>query len=170
MESNAENILIWLPSPMGDAILCTPALKAIRNHFASSRITFLAEKNVRQVLSPCPFNDEWLEIDKKTTEAGAVKIIAKAIAINLLNPKLTIFFFAFLPLFVSGNASAPTVEMMLLSAVFMGMTFIVFALYGILASGVRTYILNSSKTVKRVQRAFALVLAGFAVKLALSER
>jgi threonine/homoserine/homoserine lactone efflux protein len=111
-----------------------------------------------------------LEIDKKTTEAGAVKIIAKAIAINLLNPKLTIFFFAFLPLFISGNASAPTVEMMLLSAVFMGMTFIVFALYGILASGVRTYILNSSKTVKRVQRAFALVLAGFAVKLALSER
>ena len=61
-------------------------------------------------------------------------------------------------------------EMILLSAVFMGITIIVFALYGILASGVSAYLLNSPKTVKRVQRAFAVILAGFAVKLALSER
>jgi heptosyltransferase-2 len=54
------NILVWLPSPMGDAILCTPALRAIRNRFSSSRITFLADPAVRSVLSPCSFNNAWL--------------------------------------------------------------------------------------------------------------
>ena len=111
-----------------------------------------------------------LAIDKKSTERGVTQIIIKAIAINLLNPKLTIFFFAFLPLFISKNSSSPTMEMMLLSAVFMGITLIVFSLYGVLASGISAYLLNSSKAVKRLQQAFAIILAGFAVKLALSEK
>lgn len=111
-----------------------------------------------------------LEIRKKSTETSVTKIIMKAIAINLLNPKLTIFFFAFLPLFISHHSASPTLEMILLSAVFMGITFIVFALYGILASGVSAYLMNSSKAVKRIQQAFAVILAGFAVNLALSEK
>jgi len=56
-----ENILVWLPSPMGDAVLCTPALRAIRQHFKSSRISFFSNTVVRQVLSPNNFNDIWLE-------------------------------------------------------------------------------------------------------------
>lgn len=111
-----------------------------------------------------------LELDQRSTETSFTKIILKAIAINLLNPKLTIFFFAFLPLFVSKNSPSPTMEMILLSAVFMGITFIVFALYGILASGVSAYLMNSSKAVKRLQRTFAVILAGFAVQLGLSEK
>ena len=111
-----------------------------------------------------------LQINKKNAERDVTQIVIKAIAINLLNPKLTIFFFAFLPLFVSKNSSSPAMEMILLSAVFMGMTLIVFALYGILASGIRAYLLNSSKAVKRLQQAFAIILAGFAVKLAFSEK
>src|SRR5215211_167564 len=111
-----------------------------------------------------------LEIDKKHTETGVTKIILKAIAINLLNPKLTIFFFAFLPLFVSKSSTSPTIDMITLSAVFMGITLVVFALYGILASGISAYLRNSSKAVKRLQQAFAIILAGFAVKLALSEK
>jgi heptosyltransferase-2 len=55
------NILVWLPSPMGDAILCTPALRAIREHFKFCKITFLANSVVREVLSPCNLNDNWLE-------------------------------------------------------------------------------------------------------------
>ena len=110
-----------------------------------------------------------LEIHSRHSETRAPKIILKAIAINLLNPKLTIFFFAFLPLFVSKEAESPTWEMILLSAVFMAITFIVFALYGILASGISAHIVSSSKPVKRLQQAFAVILAGFAVKLALSD-
>jgi threonine/homoserine/homoserine lactone efflux protein len=111
-----------------------------------------------------------LAINKKSTETSAVQIIIKAIAINLLNPKLTIFFFSFLPLFVSKNSVSPTLELIMLSVVFMGMTFIIFALYGILASGISAYLINSSKAVKRLQQAFAVILAGFAANLALSEK
>ena len=111
-----------------------------------------------------------LELQQNTTENTPWKIITKAIAINLLNPKLTIFFFTFLPLFISKNSTAPTMEMVTLSAVFMGLTFIVFALYGLLSSSVSQYLLNSAKTIKRVQQTFALILAGFAIKLAASEQ
>ncbi len=54
------NVLVWLPSPMGDAILCTPALRAIREHFKSCNISFFANPTVREVLSPCSLNDNWL--------------------------------------------------------------------------------------------------------------
>jgi len=111
-----------------------------------------------------------LDISGKTTETGVLQIVGRAIAINLLNPKLTIFFFAFLPLFISEEATAPTVEMIGLSLVFMAITLVVFAVYGLLASSVRTYLLNSAKAVKRLQRTFAVVLAGFAIELALSEQ
>jgi threonine/homoserine/homoserine lactone efflux protein len=110
-----------------------------------------------------------LDINKKSVEISRMQIIVKAITINLLNPKLTIFFLAFLPLFISKDSS-PITQMILLSTAFMGMTFIVFALYGILASGIRTYVINSSHAIKRLQQAFALVLAAFAIKLALSEK
>jgi len=110
-----------------------------------------------------------LEINKKSTGSSITQIVIKAIAINLLNPKLTIFFFAFLPLFVSKDSASPTLEMITLSAVFMGITFLIFALYGILASGISAYLINSAMAVKRLQQAFAVVLALFAVKLALSE-
>lgn len=110
-----------------------------------------------------------LEINKRSGETSAAQIVIKAIAINLLNPKLTIFFFAFLPLFVSKDSASPTRELITLSTVFMGMTFLIFALYGILASGISAYLINSSRAVKRLQQAFAAVLATFAVKLALSE-
>jgi len=111
-----------------------------------------------------------LEITKKSIETRAIQIATKAIAINLLNPKLTIFFIAFLPLFISKDPSSFTLELITLSAVFMGMTFIVFALYGILASGISSYLINSSKAVKRFQQAFAVVFAAFAIELALSEK
>ncbi len=111
-----------------------------------------------------------LELKKKSAETSAAKIITKAIAINLLNPKLTIFFFAFLPLFVSKNSSSPATEMVLLSIVFMSITLIVFVLYGILASGISTHLTKSSSAIKRIQQTFAVILAGFAVKLAFSEK
>jgi heptosyltransferase-2 len=60
MEDSRNNILLWLPSPIGDAVLSTPALRAIRQYFTSSQITFLAEPAVREVLSPCSFNNAWL--------------------------------------------------------------------------------------------------------------
>ncbi len=61
MRDTRYKILVWLPSPMGDAVLCTPALRAIRKHFKSCKISFFATPVVRDVLSPYSFNDKWLE-------------------------------------------------------------------------------------------------------------
>jgi heptosyltransferase-2 len=69
-----KNLLVWLPSPMGDAILSTPALRAIRKQFGSAKITFLAADTVRQVLSPNSFNDEWIVPENKTIFALAAEI------------------------------------------------------------------------------------------------
>jgi threonine/homoserine/homoserine lactone efflux protein len=110
-----------------------------------------------------------VDLTGKRVETSPVQIVLKAIAINLLNPKLTIFFLAFLPLFVSANSPAPTAEMLVLSGVFMAITLVVFALYGLLASGVSAFLKQSSRVLPRLQRAFALILAGFALRLAVSE-
>lgn len=60
MPRNPENILVWLPSPLGDAVMSTPALRALRQRFAQSRITLYGNAMVRAVLSPSPFGDAWL--------------------------------------------------------------------------------------------------------------
>ncbi|MBN1392735.1 MAG: lipopolysaccharide heptosyltransferase II [Sedimentisphaerales bacterium] len=61
MQDDKYEILVWLPSPLGDAILCTPALRAIRQHFKSARISFFANEVVRKILSPSRFNDIWIQ-------------------------------------------------------------------------------------------------------------
>lgn len=61
MQETGYEILVWLPSPIGDAVISTPALRAIRQHFKSSTITFFANPVVREVLSPSSFADRWLE-------------------------------------------------------------------------------------------------------------
>ncbi|MFC1738582.1 glycosyltransferase family 9 protein [Planctomycetota bacterium] len=75
MQKNKDEILIWLPSPIGDAVLCTPALRAIRKHFSSSLITFFAKPLIREVLSPGGFNNIWLEQKSSNpfTIAGLLK-------------------------------------------------------------------------------------------------
>ncbi len=110
-----------------------------------------------------------IDLNKEVTERSAKQIITRAIAINLLNPKLTIFFVAFLPLFTPDQSLAPTLELVVLSVIYMVMTFIVFACYGILASGISTYLTHSLKAIQRLQKVFAPILAGFAVELALSD-
>ena len=71
MTDTKENILVWLPSPMGDAILCTPALRAIRKRFSSSKITFYASALIHQVFTPCSFTNAWLEQNEQNVFAAA---------------------------------------------------------------------------------------------------
>ena len=110
-----------------------------------------------------------LKFDRTAKKTNAFQIALKGILINILNPKLTIFFFAFLPLFISPNAASPTRQMLGLSAVFMLMTLVIFAVYGILASGISTYLINSPKAIRRIQRSFAVIFAVLAARLVLSE-
>ncbi|WP_420643858.1 LysE family translocator [Candidatus Leptofilum sp.] len=111
-----------------------------------------------------------LKLEQSGQKGNAFQIALKGILINVLNPKLTLFFFAFLPLFITPDASSPTGQMLGLGAIFMLLTLLIFILYGILASTASIYLLNSPKVIRRVQKSFALIFAGLAVRLALSEQ
>ena len=111
-----------------------------------------------------------LEFGDTGSRKGLWQIAVKGVLINILNPKLSIFFLAFLPLFVTTGATSPIVQMLLMSAVFMGMTLVIFILYGISANSVRGYIASSPKWIVRLQRSFALVFAVLSIKLAMTER
>ena len=100
----------------------------------------------------------------------AMELIVKAILLNILNPKLTIFFLAFLPQFVEQGASSPLAQLLLLSGVFMAMTFAVFVVYGLLAHTFRRAVIESPRVQSWLRRGFAVTFAGLGAQLALSER
>lgn len=97
-------------------------------------------------------------------------IAVRGAAINILNPKLALFFMAFLPQFIPAAAPDSLTRFATLSAVFMALTFVVFVGYGVIAGGVRDRVLSSSRLTTWVQRAFAAAFAGFAARLAMAER
>lgn len=104
--------------------------------------------------------------ETKTQESGWV-IARRGALINILNPKLSIFFLALLPPFLSGNAGTATVEMSLMGAIFMGMTFAVFVTYGTFAAAARTWFLGSEIVMRWLNRTFAALFAALAGRLAL---
>jgi threonine/homoserine/homoserine lactone efflux protein len=95
------------------------------------------------------------------------RIARRGALINILNPKLSIFFLALLPPFLSGIPESATNEMVLLGAVFMAMTFAVFALYGCFAAAAREYLLQSATAMRWLNRGFAAVFTALAGRLAL---
>ncbi len=97
-------------------------------------------------------------------------IITSGITLNLLNPKLTIFFFAFLPQFVPAGTPHSTWQMLGLSAVFMAMTFVVFAAYGACAARLRDRVLARPRLVVRIRQFFALSFVALSARLAVQSR
>ena len=101
---------------------------------------------------------------------SSLRVIRSAVLVNLLNPKLTIFFFAFLPQFVPSHSSNTVPTMLMLSAVFMAMTFVVFAVYGLFAAGAREHIIARPHIIKRIRRVFAVSFVALGAKLATESR
>ena len=95
------------------------------------------------------------------------RVIVTAILINILNPKLSIFFLAFLPQFVAVDEPHPLARMLELSAAFMAMTFAVFALYGLFAASLRDRVITRPKVMAWLRRSFAAGFAALGAKLAL---
>lgn len=109
-------------------------------------------------------------IDSAPFRSSALALTLKAILLNLLNPKLTIFFLAFLPQFVTPGATGPIAQLLLLSGVFMAMTFVVFVVYGMLAHAFRQVVIESKTVQDWMRRSFAAAFAGLGVRLAFSEK
>jgi threonine/homoserine/homoserine lactone efflux protein len=109
--------------------------------------------------------------DSRQAEArpSAGRVISQAVLINLLNPKLTIFFFVFLPQFVHPNEPCALQHMLALSGVFMILTLLVFAAYGIFAAALRHRVLGRPSLVTVIRRVFAGTYLALAGRLALPE-
>jgi threonine/homoserine/homoserine lactone efflux protein len=111
-----------------------------------------------------------LKIEKEIGPRSVKQVIVTAVLINILNPKLSIFFFAFLPQFVNADEPNALPRMLELSSVFMLLTFVVFVGYGVFAASVRDHVTSRPKVLMWMRRTFAGAFAALGVKLALSER
>ncbi len=109
-------------------------------------------------------------LDQTPQHATAGSLIIKALLLNILNPKLTLFFLAFLPQFITHDGPAPLLQLLTLSGVFMAMTFVVFIIYGLLAHAFRQAVIESPRVQSWLRRSFAAAFAGLAIDLALSDR
>jgi len=99
-------------------------------------------------------------------QRSVARVISTAILANLLNPKLTLFFFAFLPQFVPAKAPHPVLNMLELSGLFMAITLVVFAGYGVFAAAARRQLIERPRILARIRKAFAASFLGLGAELA----
>ena len=111
-----------------------------------------------------------LEVRGETAPRSAARVIGSGVLVNVLNPKLTIFFFAFLPQFVSRNEPAALVRMLELSGVFMLLTFVVFVGYGLCAAAVRDRVVSRPRVMTWLRRVFAGSFLALGARLAVTSR
>ena len=142
------------------AILHTSALLfAVVKWAGVTYLLYLAWQSLR--------SDGALAVSAEDRAEAGWTIARRGALINILNPKLSIFFLALLPPFLSGNAATATAEMALMGGVFMGMTYVVFLLYGVFAAAARRRLLGSARVMRWISRSFAAVFAALAGRLAL---
>lgn len=111
-----------------------------------------------------------LQVEADDVPRSNGQVIGSAILVNALNPKLSIFFFAFLPQFVGPAEIHPLGRMLELSLVFMAMTFAVFVLYGVFAASVRRHVTSRPQVLAWMRRTFAAAFVALGARLALAER
>ncbi len=113
-------------------------------------------------------DDTSMEVSENTDRVGYWRIAVTGTFLNILNPKLSLFFLAFLPQFISSSASNATASLVWLAVVFMAMTFAVFVVYGAFASYARDYVIRRPSVMKWIKRCFAGTFGFLGAKLAIS--
>ena len=111
-----------------------------------------------------------LQVSARDASVPALKIVANGFVLNILNPKLSLFFLAFLPQFVPADVSHATSYMLGLAAIFMVLTFIVFVGYGAFASATRHYVISRPRVMRWFRRGFAAAFGALGLRLALQDR
>jgi threonine/homoserine/homoserine lactone efflux protein len=111
-----------------------------------------------------------LKVEQEVGARSAIQVTVTGILINILNPKLSIFFLAFLPQFVSAGEANPLSRMLALSGVFMLMTFVVFVGYGLFAALIRDHVISRPRVLTWMRRSFAAAFVALGARLALTDR
>lgn len=107
-------------------------------------------------------------VDAPEASQSPMKVIGSAVLVNLLNPKLTLFFFVFLPMFVDTTAPGAMLRLTALGATFMVITLAIFTAYAICAAWLRQYVIGRPTVMLWMSRAFAASFVGLALLLALT--
>jgi threonine/homoserine/homoserine lactone efflux protein len=111
-----------------------------------------------------------LKVERQVSARSDLYVTIEAILINILNPKLSVFFLAFLPQFVRPSDPHPLTQMLMLSGVFMLMTFVVFVGYGLFAAAIRDRVISRPRVLTWMRRTFAGAFVLLGVRLALQDR
>ncbi|MEM8688039.1 MAG: LysE family translocator [Pseudomonadota bacterium] len=111
-----------------------------------------------------------LSVSENTKPASAWQLALSGFLLNVLNPKLSLFFLAFLPQFVTSGAPNPTPQLISLAAIFMALTLVVFIGYGACAALAREYVISRPKVMAWLRGSFAATFGFLGLRLALSER
>jgi threonine/homoserine/homoserine lactone efflux protein len=111
-----------------------------------------------------------LKVEQEVGARSAIQVTVTGILINILNAKLSIFFLAFLPQFVSAGEPHPLSRMLVLSGVFMLMTFVVFVGYGLFAASLRDHVISRPRVLTWMRRSFAAAFVALGARLALTDR
>jgi threonine/homoserine/homoserine lactone efflux protein len=111
-----------------------------------------------------------LQISERNASGSALRIVANGFLLNILNPKLSLFFLAFLPQFIPADTPDPASAMLGLAAVFMLLTFLVFVGYGAFASATRRYVISRPRVLLWLRRGFAGAFGALGLRLAFTER
>lgn len=98
------------------------------------------------------------------------RVLVTGFGVNILNPKLSVFFLAFLPQFVAPGAASPALAMLAMGALFMVMTLGVFLLYGLFATQLRRFVLARPRVADAARWLFASLFFALGIRLALAER
>jgi threonine/homoserine/homoserine lactone efflux protein len=138
------------------AIMHASALAfSIVKWFGVAYLLYLAWKTFR--------DQSMFDVETGTTQISTLRVIGSGVLVNTLNPKLTIFFFAFLPQFVAPGSADAVASMIWLSAIFMAVTLVVFSVYGVFGAALRRQVISRPRVVSWIRRSFGatyLVLAG----------
>ncbi len=110
-----------------------------------------------------------MDVNEEQQPKGLIKIAVTGALINVLNPKLSLFFLAFLPQFVSATSANATFELVNLALVFMAMTFVTFVGYGAFAAAARDYVISRPKVLKWIKSCFAGAFGFLGLRLAMSD-
>jgi threonine/homoserine/homoserine lactone efflux protein len=108
--------------------------------------------------------------DQETSDDSAGSVVWHGVLVNVLNPKLTLFFFAFLPQFLDASPGLLDVKLIELGGIFMLMTLAVFAVYAIASAAFRDLVLAAPVARRWIEWTFGAILIGFAAKLAFTDR